>query len=197
MRQVDAALRVPDDLGSLECCLGHQQRLRIGVANVFRRVDEHAPRNVFRVFPAVDHAGKPVQRRIGIGTAHGFDKRGYDVVMHILVLIVRQSAMRRGAFHLGFRDNRRLLTRTRLLHARRKFKRGKRRTPVPARQKHDGAARRRLKRVAAVKPTRVGHSAVDQTRDIAVGKPVQLHHARTADKRRVHFEKRVFCSSAH
>ena len=129
----------------------------------------------------VDHTGKPIQRRIGIGTAHGLDEGGYDVVMHILVLVVRQRTMGSSTIHLGFRDDGRVLARAGLLHTRRKLERGKRRTAIAARQKHDGAASRRVKLVKAVQPARVGYSPIDQLSHVAIGEPFKADYARTAD----------------
>ena len=197
LRQVDTAFGIPDDLRRFERGRRHQQCLRIGIAHVLRRVDEHSARDVFGVLSPIDHAGKPIQRRVGIRAAHGLDERGYDVVMHILVLVVRQCAMRRSAFHLRLRDDGRVLARAWLLHARRKLEGGKRRTAVAARQKHDGAASSRVERIQAIKPARIDHGPVDQLCHIAVGEPLETDHARAADKSGVHLEKRVLGGGAH
>ena len=60
LRQVDAALGIADDLGRLERGFSDEQRLRIGVADVLRRGNEHAARDELRVFSPIDHAGEPV-----------------------------------------------------------------------------------------------------------------------------------------
>ena len=117
--------------------------------------------------------------------------------MHILVLVIRQCAVRRSAFHLRLRDNGRVLARAGLLHARRKLEGGKRCAAIAARQEHDSAAGSRVELIQAVQPARVGNGPVDQLRHIAVGEPLETDNARTADQRGVHFEKRVFSGGAH
>ena len=52
----------------------------VGQANVFPRHADDAPRQIARVCAAIQHAGEPVQGRIGVRTAHGFVQRGYLVV---------------------------------------------------------------------------------------------------------------------
>ena len=117
--------------------------------------------------------------------------------MHILVLVIRQCAVRRSAFHLRLRDNGRVLARAGLLHARRKLEGGKRCAAVAARQEHDGAAGSRVERIQAVQPARVGNGPVDQLCHIAVGEPLETDHARAADKGGVHLEKRVLGGGPH
>ena len=159
-------------------------------------MDEHTASDILGVLSPIDHTGKPIQRRIGIGTAHGLDEGGYDVVVHILVLVIRQCAVRRSAFHLRLRDNGRVLARAGLLHARRKLEGGKRCPAVAARQEHDGAAGSRVELVQPIKPTRVGNGPVDQLRHVAIREPLKADYARTADQRGIHFEKRVLGGSA-
>ena len=117
--------------------------------------------------------------------------------MHILVLVIRQCAVRRSAFHLRLRDNGRVLARAGLLHARRKLEGGKRCPAVAARQEHDGAAGSRVELVQPIKPARIHHRPVDQLRHIAVGESLETDYARTADQCGIHFEKRVLGGSAH
>ena len=87
----------------LNAAAAHEKRLRVGVADVFRRCDHHAPRDELRVLAAVDHPREPVERRVG-GSAspHRFDERGDHVIVHVLVLVVGQRAVRHGGAHVVF-----------------------------------------------------------------------------------------------
>lgn len=70
--------------------------MRVGIADIFRGQNEDATRDELWVFPTVDHAGKPIERRIGIGAAHRLDERRDDVVVHISIFVVGQAMLRHG-----------------------------------------------------------------------------------------------------
>ncbi len=71
--------------------MGHEQRARVGVADVLGREDEHAPSDELRVLAAVDHAREPVDGGVGIASAHRLDEGADDVVVHVAGLVVGQD----------------------------------------------------------------------------------------------------------
>ena len=190
--QVDSALGVPDDLGRLERGFSNEKSLRIGVANIFGGMNHHAARDVLRILPTVDHAGKPIERRVGIAAAHGLDERGNDVVVHVLVLVVGERPMRGRLAHDIGGDEGRLVGRARFHHLRGEFERGEGRASIAAGKQHDGRKRVVRKRETPAQPPIVDKRVVHKLRDLVVGKGMKLHHARPADERRVHFEEGVF-----
>ena len=66
----------------------HDQRLRIGHADVFARADDDPPRDEADVFARVEHLRQPVERRIGIAAAHRFDEGGDRIVVLVAVAII-------------------------------------------------------------------------------------------------------------
>ena len=94
LRKVDPTLGKTNDLGRLERGLGDEKRLRVRVANVLRGEDEDAARDELDVLARVDHARQPVERSVGIASAHGLDEGGDDVVVHVARLVVGQAAAR-------------------------------------------------------------------------------------------------------
>ena len=197
LRQVDAAFGIADDLGRLEGGRSHQKRVGIGVADILRCGDEHAPRDELGVLSPVDHAGEPIERRIRIAAAHGLDERGDDVVVHVLVLVVRQAAMRRGGAHLVLGQQGGRVRRTGLHHAGSQLQRGERAASVASRHEDDRVARLVVERVTAPQAPLVGERTVDECGQVLVGQSMELDHARARYERRVHFEERVFRGGAH
>src|SRR3546814_13845738 len=65
-------------------------RSRIGQTDVLDRHARDAPCEIRRIDAAVEHACKPVQRRIRIAAAHGFMQRR-DLVVEILALLVKAA----------------------------------------------------------------------------------------------------------
>ena len=194
--KVQSAFRIADDLGRLERGLRHQKSLRIGVAHVLGRADENAACDEFRILAAIDHAGKPVQGRIGIAAAHRLDERRDDVIVHVLVLVVWQTAMRIGCFDdLGTDQSRGILGAGRN-HVGGKLKRRQSRARVAAGhydQRVKGVRRKLvLPRQAALVDNRTGN----KLGDVVIGKTPQLDDARTRDQGGIHFEIRVLGSSA-
>ena len=74
---------------------------RVGIANIFRCHPHHAPRHVSRIAAAIEHPGEPVQRGVGIGTAHGLVQRR-DLLVEGVALPVKApvAAGQRGR-HVG------------------------------------------------------------------------------------------------
>ena len=78
----------------------HQKRLRVGVADVLRSMNHNATGDKLRILPCIDHARKPVDRGIGVATAHGLNERTDDVVVHVAVFVIRKSTTRIGDLHV-------------------------------------------------------------------------------------------------
>ena len=72
----------------LEAGVGQQQGIGIGQADVLGGQDAQAACDEKRVLTAVQHACKPIDGRIRVGTAHGLDECGDDVVVHLTALVV-------------------------------------------------------------------------------------------------------------
>ena len=69
--------------------------------------------------------------------------------MHVLILVIRQHAIRNSTLHLGFIDYRRLIRRSWLHQIRGKLERGQRSTPIATGKQHNSIACGRGKLVAA------------------------------------------------
>ena len=100
LSQVNAALGIANDLGRLKRGMRHQKRLRVGVANILRSVNHNAASDKLRILPSIDHAREPIDRGIGVTTAHGLDERTDDVVVHVAVFVIRKAATRVGNLHV-------------------------------------------------------------------------------------------------
>lgn len=88
LRNRNARLGPADELRGLKRRVGQHQRHRVGQAHVLRGVNHNAPRDETRVFPGVNHPGQPVERRVGVASAHGFDERGDGVVVRVAVAVI-------------------------------------------------------------------------------------------------------------
>ena len=100
-RQDDPSFRPADKLNGLSRCIGDDQGLGIGKADVFSSTDDQAAGNKGRLLAGFDHAGQVMQGRIGIRTAHAFYKGRYRIVMGIAFLIIGIHLMT-GYFFDGF-----------------------------------------------------------------------------------------------
>lgn len=98
LREVNTALGIANNLGRFKRSMRHQKRLRVGVANVLRGMNHNATGDKLRILPCIDHARKPVDRGIGVATAHGLDERTDDVVVHVAVFVIRKAATRVAIF---------------------------------------------------------------------------------------------------
>ena len=200
LREVDAAFRIPDDLGRLECGVHNEQGLRVGVADVLGRADHDAARDELGVLAGIDHAGEPVERGIGIAPAHRFDERRDDVVVHVAVLVVGEAAARVGIDHVLARDLERagsLRGACRRGHLARELERREGGAAVPARERHDLVRGVGAERVAAPEAHRIGERTVEQHADVVVREDRELDHARTRDERGVDLEEGVLGGGAH
>ena len=65
--EVELRLRQPDVLDGMRRGDGHEQRARVGVADVLGGEDDHAARDEARVLAAFEHRGQVVDGRIGVG----------------------------------------------------------------------------------------------------------------------------------
>ena len=85
---------------------GNFQCARIGEPDILAREARHAARDVERILPRFQHAGKPVNRGVRIGIAHGFMERRNKIVMLFPRFIVKEGFFRRALFEIFRRDHR-------------------------------------------------------------------------------------------
>ena len=71
----------------------HRQSLGIGKADILHRKPRQTAQKIERIFSALDHARRPVERRIGIRTAQGFMQRADEIVVSLAVLVVNRRAV--------------------------------------------------------------------------------------------------------
>ena len=86
-RQRNPRLGPADKFRHLQRRVGQHQSHRVRQAHVLRRANHNPPRDEARVFAGVNHLRQPVQRRVRVAAAHGFDERGNCVVVRVLVVI--------------------------------------------------------------------------------------------------------------
>ena len=87
-------------------CDGDRQRLRVGVADVFRGEANQPPRDVERILAGLDHPRQPVDRSVRIAVAHRLVQRRNQVVVLFARLVVEERApldrlLRRARRRLG------------------------------------------------------------------------------------------------
>jgi hypothetical protein len=70
----------------------------ISQTNVFAGQNHQPSKNVAGVFPGVDHTGQPVEGRIGIRTAHAFNKGADGVEVGISLFVVEHGPPLNGLF---------------------------------------------------------------------------------------------------
>ncbi len=86
--QVELRLRQTHELDGTRRGVGHDQRHRIGHADVFRCEDHEPAGDEPGVFSCFEHASHPIQRGIGVRPADALDERADHVV--VLVAPVAQ-----------------------------------------------------------------------------------------------------------
>ena len=99
--EVETRFGHADELDGAGGGVGHEQRLRVGHADVLGGQDHEAARHETWVLPRFQHARQPVQPRIRIRPADALDERGQDVV--VLVVAVPHGAQRQRRFGVGER----------------------------------------------------------------------------------------------
>ena len=99
--EVETRFGHADELDGAGGGVGHEQRLRVGHADVLGREDHEPAGDETRVLTRFQHAREPVQPGIGIRSADALDERGQDVV--VLVVAVPHGAQRQRRFGVGER----------------------------------------------------------------------------------------------
>jgi len=66
--------------------------VRVCQADVFDRHAHKPPGDVERVLATGKHAGKPIERGVGVGAAHRFVQRADQIVMAVLRFVVDRRA---------------------------------------------------------------------------------------------------------
>ena len=166
----------------------HQKRLRVGVANILRSVNHNAASDKLRILPSIDHAREPIDRGIGVATAHGLDERTDDVVVHVAVFVIRKAATRVGNLHVIHGDGIALPRRrrwrslgigTRDGNLARKLERRERRASVTRCQRADGLDRILIGRELTVQALRRLKRTFNKRGDILILQMLKLHDATT------------------
>ena len=91
LRQRGVALGHPDEMDRVFCGHGDGQRLRIGVADVFRGEPDETAGDIERIFAGLHHARQPVDGGVRIAVPHRFVQSGNQVVVLLSRLVVEQS----------------------------------------------------------------------------------------------------------
>ena len=110
-RQVDRGLgereeplRHADEVDGLLGGDGDLERLRVGEPDVLGGEDDEAAGDEERVLAALEHAGEPVERGVGVGAAEGLDEGGDDVVVPVAGAVVERGAVLERLFDVGRRS---------------------------------------------------------------------------------------------
>jgi len=98
--QGDLAFGEPQPFHGLGGRGGHQEGPGVGVPDVFRRGDEQPSRDEPGVFACREHLGHPVEGRVRVRSAQGFDEGGDGVIVVVAGFVVTDGAGLDG----GFRD---------------------------------------------------------------------------------------------
>ena len=206
LSQVNSALGIADDLGRLKRGMCHQKRLRVSVANVLRGMNHNAASDKLRILPSIDHAREPIDRGIGVTTAHGLDERTDDVVVHVAVFVIRKAATRVGNLHVIHGDGIALPRRrrwrslgigTRDGNLARKLERRERRASVTRCQRANGLDRILIGRELSVQALWCLERTLNKRGDILILQMFKLHHAPARQQCRVDLKVRVLCRSAN
>ena len=73
LREVEGALGHPDPVDGRAGRGRDGERPRVGVADVLRGEDDHAPRDEARILPALEHHGEVIDGRVGVRAARRLD----------------------------------------------------------------------------------------------------------------------------
>ena len=147
--------------------------------------------------PPSNHAREPIQGGIRIAAPHGFDERADDVVVHIFVLIVRKSSVRRRERHhvgidaQGFAFGRNALSCALPRKPGRKLQGGQRTTGIAPRKVHHRIERIVRQFEFALQAALVLKSPTNDGSDVLIRESLELNDARTGYQRRIHLEKRI------
>ena len=178
----------------------YKKRLRVSVANVLRGMNHNATGDKLRILPCIDHARKPVDRGIGVATAHGLDERTDDVVVHVTVFVIRKAATRVGNLYVIHGDGIALPRRrrwrslgigTRDGNLARQLKCRQGRACITRGQRTNGLDRILIGRELTVQAMRSLERTLDQRGYVLVLKVFKFHHTTTREQRRVDLEVRV------
>ena len=111
------SVEMSDEVKRLRGRSGHDQTHRVCKPDILACQDDQTPDNKARVFACIDHLCQPVQRRVGVTAAHGFDKGGNGIVMSVTVLVIQDRApLNRFLGHIQRDVNDSLLIRWRGFH---------------------------------------------------------------------------------
>jgi len=94
--EIQRALGQADPVDGAGRCVGDQQRLRVGLADVLGGEDDHAAGDEARVLAALEHRRQVVERGVDVGAAGRLDPGRDEVVVAIaLAVVVDRLALQR------------------------------------------------------------------------------------------------------
>ena len=168
-----------------------EQRLRVGQADILDGHAHQAAGDVERILAAVEHARKPIERRIGVRAAHRFVQRADQVVVAVLRTCRRAARAAAAASTSAGAVERRLGAGRRGEHNPRPgdARRGRRRRPWRR-------ALRAPRRSSGSLRFSCGLGALEQRLKRRVVEPLEHQHAGARQKRRVELEGRVLGGGA-
>ena len=102
--EVERALGQPHPIDRASRCVGDQQRLRVGVADVLRGEDDHAAGDEARVLAALQHHRQVVERGVDVGAAGRLDPGRYEVVVAVALAVVVERLALQGVLDRGDAD---------------------------------------------------------------------------------------------
>ena len=102
LRQVEASLRQADVLDGMRRRDGDDECLRVGVADVLGREDDHAARDEPRVFASFEHRGEVVDGGLDVARPRRLDPRRDEVVVLVASLVVGERPLARRVVHVTF-----------------------------------------------------------------------------------------------
>ena len=100
LRQRNPSFGKSDEVKSVFGGDGDLQRLRIGVADIFRRENHHAPSDKERIFAGLDHAHHPINRCVRVAATHAFDERRDYIVMLVAGLVITERRFLQGLLQM-------------------------------------------------------------------------------------------------
>ena len=172
-------------MGRLLGCHRDGQRLWVGQADVLGGEDDQPARDEHHVLACLEHAGHPVDGRVGVAAADALDEGGHDVVVLVAGPVVEEVALLHGALDMVEAD-RRLAG-----------QRGRRLEPVEG---NPGVAacdfEQRVHRVAVDRGVQLGQASLHHLLQLLALQRLQAEDAAARKERRDDLERGVFGGGA-
>ena len=192
----DPPLRQPHEVHGVLGRHRHLQCLRVRVADVLGREDDHSAGDEERVLPGLDHPHHPVDGGVGVAAAQALDEGGDQVVVLLAGLVVTQGAELEGLLHVCELDARGPGVVARQRH--RPFQAVERHPGIPLRplDQHVPGLRRHLQGGVPQSPAAFRQSPVHHPRERVLGQRMHDADPATGEQRRDQLEGRVLGGGA-